>query len=182
MDFSKISKRQKQIIINSQLAEIYIYPDWQWVLEQLNINPLKTDLSDIISQAKHFKTGGESEEHKRFKEYIAKNPSAIGLDKSTPKGLMEYLLPSSDEVDILFQKGSLLIGVEVKSIISNKADILRGLFQCVKYKSLIEAEQCINSTYADCRIILALEGPFPIELFAAKNILGIDVVDNIQIQ
>jgi hypothetical protein len=55
------------------------------------------------------------------------------------------------------------------------------LFQCIKYKSLIEAEQIIKNQSAYCKVILALEGPFPKELVSVKNVLGIEVVDNINI-
>jgi hypothetical protein len=105
----------------------------------------------------------------------------LGLDKNIGKGEIEYFLPSADEVDILFKAKDLSIGVEVKSIISNTSDILRGLFQCVKYKHLIEAEQIIKDKLPNSRIILALQNKLPKELILVKNLLGIEVVENIKI-
>ena len=72
------------------------------------------------------------------------------------------------------------IGVEVKSKISDTSDILRGFFQCIKYKHLIEAEQLVNNEQPDSRVILALEGQLPSELIAIKNVLEIEVIDNIK--
>ncbi len=106
-------------------------------------------------------------------------PQLIGLDLQ--EGQMEYRLPSLDCVDILFEDRSQLIGVEVKSHISCEADILRGLFQCVKYRHLIESEQLINNRQPDSRTILVLQGEFPSNLLGIKNMLGIEVIDNVDI-
>ncbi|MOA28257.1 hypothetical protein D3C78_1491850 [compost metagenome] len=90
------------------------------------------------------------------------------------------MLPSADVIDILFIDQSLKIGVEVKSHISTPEDILRGIFQCVKYKHLIEAKQIVDNELPNSRIILALEGRLPEKFIIAKNLLGIEVIDNIQ--
>ncbi|MFZ4475369.1 MAG: hypothetical protein ACOYPR_09275, partial [Saprospiraceae bacterium] len=66
------------------------------------------------------------------------------------------------------------------SIISDTADILRGLFQCVKYKHLIEAEQIVLDEIPNSRIILALQGVLPDELVLVKNLLGIEVIENVR--
>jgi hypothetical protein len=79
----------------------------------------------------------------------------------------------------LFVDGGLKIGIEVKSKISDNADILRGLFQCVKYKHLLEAEQAVNGDTPNCRVLLVLESSFPAELVSVKNILGIEVLEKI---
>lgn len=180
VDFNKLNKTQKQKVVKAQLIEIYTYQYWDWVLEELGLKPVKTNIKDELEGAKNIKGGGESELHRKFKEFISKNPSIIGLSKDLKKGQTEYLLPSADAVDILFKDEELKIGVEVKSIISNSADILRGLFQCVKYKYLIEAEQTINDQLPNSRVILALQGHLPKELTLVKNLLGIEVVENIK--
>ena len=102
------------------------------------------------------------------------------MNNTIGEGLIEYPLPSADRVDILFKEKGLKIGVEVKSLLSNTADILRGLFQCVKYKYLIEAEQTINNMVPNSRVILALEGELPSDLTLIKNLLGVEVVQRIQ--
>lgn len=79
----------------------------------------------------------------------------------------------------MFTDGNLKIGVEVKSKISLKDDIERGLFQCIKYKALLEAEQIVIGEIPNCRVILALENSLPPELIKVKNRLDIEVIDNI---
>lgn len=179
-DFTKLNKTQKQKVVAAQLMKIYTFQHWDWVLEQLELAPLPTNLDKELEGAKNVKGGGESEQHKKFKEFISKNPAVLGLSADIGIGKQEYTLPSADTVDVLFTERNLKIGVEVKSNISDSSDILRGLFQCVKYKHLIEAEQTVNDEFPNSRIILALQGRFPNELTLVKNLLGIEVIDNIK--
>lgn len=179
-DFGKLNKAQKQKVVSAQLTKIYTYQRWDWVLQQLELAPIPTNLDDELEEAKNGRGGGESEQHKKFKAFISKNPSALGLSADLANGQQEYPLPSADTVDVLFTDKDLKVGVEVKSSISNTADILRGLFQCIKYKHLIEAEQIVNDEFPNSRIILALQGQFPDELTLVKNLLGVEVIDKIK--
>lgn len=179
-DFGKLNKTQKQKVVAAQLTKIYTYQHWDWVLQQLKLDPVPTNLDDELEEAKNGRGGGESEQHKKFKAFISKNPSVLGLSADLANGQQEYSLPSADTVDVLFTDKDLKIGVEVKSSISSTADILRGLFQCVKYKHLVEAEQTVNDEFPNSRIILALQGQFPDELTLVKNLLGIEVIDKIK--
>lgn len=182
-NFDKQTKNQKQKTVDRLLADIYTYPDWHWVLDQLGLDPIKTDYEQKIKPKMSKGTkktggrgGGESPRHLRFKNYIAKRPDILGLPPNL-KGQTEYELPSMDTVDVLFNNEGEKVGVEVKSKISDTNDISRGLFQCVKYKALIEAEQKANDDLPNCRVTLVLEGPLPRELIGLKNLLGIDVIE-----
>jgi hypothetical protein len=53
------------------------------------------------------------------------------------------LLLSYDEVDVFFQVGFQVFLVEVKSRKSNVFDLQRGIYQCVKYRAVFEA-QCVK--------------------------------------
>jgi hypothetical protein len=182
-DFDKQTKNQKEKTIDRLLANIYAYPDWYWVLDQLGLEPATTDYQEKLKpkikkgvKRKGGRGGGESQQHLKFKNYIAKHPDLFGLPPDL-KGQTEYELPSMDTVDVLFTKGDERIGIEVKSTISDISDISRGLFQCVKYKALIEAEQKANDDIPNCRVALALEGQLPKELIGLKNQLGIEVFE-----
>ncbi len=178
-DFTKLSKAQQKIIIDAELVRIFTFNDWDWVLDELSLEPRTEDFDRELEKAKSIRGGGESESHKRFKDWISKNPQALGLPKNLQNGTLEYKLPSGDSIDVLFLKKDLKIGVEVKSKISKEEDILRGLFQCVKYKTVLEAEQIIKNEIPNSHVILALEGKFPIKLHMVKTLLGIEVIDEI---
>jgi hypothetical protein len=180
-DFNKLSRSEKQRIVSIVFADIYSFQKWDDVLNQLGLEPIQTDIKDLLQKAKQWKGygGGESSFHFEFKNFIAANPTLIGLPRTVQSGSVEYKLPSSDVIDILFLHSNTRIGVEVKSKISNDEDILRGIFQCIKYKYLIEAEQIVENKQPDSRVILVLEAQLPAKLTDIKNILGIEVIDNV---
>ena len=150
------------------------------MVTRIGLEPVTGNIDDILKKAANYHRGGESEQHRTFKEFISRNPGVLKLNPAIGFGITEYRLPSADMVDILFTEKDLKIGVEVKSEISDTDDICRGLFQCVKYKSLIEAEQIVHDEWPNCRVILALQGPLPPALLIYKNLLGVEVIDNLK--
>jgi hypothetical protein len=71
-DFSKLTRSQKQEVVNKQLVRIFIFKDWNWVLDQLNLKPIiPLGEKQLLTRAKEYQRGGESPYHKAFKEYIA---------------------------------------------------------------------------------------------------------------
>ncbi|MAQ40680.1 MAG: hypothetical protein CMH15_06445 [Mesonia sp.] len=176
-NFQSLNKGQKRKAVDKVLTDIYLYKDWYWVLTELNLKPLETDFDQKIKEPRpNYGAGGESQQHKDFKNYIADNPKLLGLS-SKLIGITEYELPSMDLIDVVFKNKDEIIGIEVKSYISNSADIQRGLFQCVKYKALLESEQIVNDHIPNSRVILALEKELPNNLIAVKNQLGIEVYE-----
>lgn len=180
-EFLRSPKWKRDIIVQGILQDIYLYPKWQEVLKYLNLNPVDHTFDFNAGSTK--KTGGfgtgESESHRFFKEWVFNNPASIGLAMKVAPVQMEYILPSLDAIDVVFHSRDTFIGVEVKSKISAEDDIIRGLFQCIKYDALIRAEQKLESKPLDCRVILVLEGPFPRTLIPMKNQLGVEIIDNI---
>jgi hypothetical protein len=72
-----------------------------------------------------------------------------------------------------------LIAVEVKAAIAPEADLIRGVFQCVKYEALLNAEAAATGSGVDVEVILALGGPLPSTIHQLANILGVRVVANV---
>lgn len=179
-DFSKLPRSQQKKVVEIKLGEIYIYQEWDWVLSQLGLQPVPMNLDEELEKAKNIRGGGESESHRRFKEFVSRNPTVIGLKPTLKNGALEQPLASGDTLDILFTDKNIKIGVEVKSEISGTADIMRGIFQCVKYKCIIEAQQVVENQIPNSRVILALQGELPEELMPVKNILGVEVIDGIK--
>ena len=79
--------------------------------------------------------------------------------------------------DVLFTQGTRMWGVEVKSVVSREGDILRGLFQCVKYHALLQTEQAAASNACFVDVYLACEHEFPAKLLGVAHVLGVEVFD-----
>lgn len=124
-------------------------------------NPLET----VVPRGK-----GESEQHKRLKEWARNNPSAIGLPRGFT-GEVENDLLSGDRVDVLFTKGEEFAVVEVKSCLSSDDDLRRGIYQCVKYREVVRATRL--PVEVDVRAILLSERELPAQLAVRAKLLRV---------
>lgn len=61
---------------------------------------------------------------------------------------------SGDEVDVFFERGQRADLVEVKSIRSSEPDLVRGVYQCVKYRAVFTAQRL--GTTPDTRVFVTL--------------------------
>ena len=178
-DFSALPLRQKRAIVEAELQHVFSYPRWQEVLKALELEPTPSDFSYFVSKATGRFGGDEGEDHKALKEYVARNPKVIGLGANTSTGITEYPLPSGDSLDVSFNGRKIWVAVEVKSSISAEGDIVRGLFQCVKYRAVMEAVLLTESRPQSARALLVLESKFPQSLISLRNMLGVEVVDGV---
>ncbi|MDP2105448.1 MAG: hypothetical protein Q8J76_05580 [Desulfobulbaceae bacterium] len=178
-DFAALPLKKKRAIVEAELQHVFSYPQWGDVLRAFELKPTTSNFSPIVTKATVGFRGGESEEHKALKEYVARNPKAIGLSSSTKAGATEYSLPSGDSLDVSFNSKTFWVAAEVKSALSAEADIVRGLFQCVKYKAVMEAVLLTEARPQNARAILVLASAFPKSLIPLRNILSVEVVEGI---
>ena len=179
--YKVMPKPQRRAVVDGQLKDIFAYPRWDDVLAAFSMQSAPLDYLKAVRKATTGgRGGGESEEHKRLKMHVAAHPEIVGLRTSVANGINEYLLPSGDELDILFREGDEWIGVEVKSQISDDGDLIRGLFQCVKYQAVMEAYLLSTGRIPDVRTVLVTTRELPTELLSLKNILGVEVVQTDQ--
>jgi hypothetical protein len=61
---------------------------------------------------------------------------------------------SSDCLDVSFRVRDKWVAAEVNSSLSNSADIVRGLFQCVKYRAVMAAAQAAEGRAREARAVL----------------------------
>lgn len=181
--YPKLSKEKKKDLILQENQKIWDFGNrWDEVLEHLNIITSNQN-GDGKSKRKgvrlHNPYGSEgSPEHKALRDYISQNPLIVGLPKNLI-GTCEYPLKSGDKVDVVFEANNEIVAVEVKSRRSGVDDIQRGLYQCVKYKSVIEAESLVKKIDKSVRTVLVLESEFPKVLNTVKTRLGLTVLSNI---
>lgn len=89
-----------------------------------------------IALKRKYGPGGEGDNHKRLKDFVAKNPCKIGLNNVTHVEI-EYNFPSGDTVDILFKlQNDKDVIVEIET-----NDPFPGCYQAIKYRVLRCAER-----------------------------------------
>lgn len=176
--YSQLPKNKKEQVTQNALRDIFSFQKWNDVLHELSLPSVKPDFSDLI---KNIRFGsGEGKEHKALKNYISQNPNILGL--SCDKGEIEANLFSGDKLDVSFKNATTWIGAEVKSSISSDSDIMRGIFQCIKYKSIMEAMQITDDTYGKyVLVLLVVETKLSRKLIELKNLLNVKVIENIKV-
>ena len=125
--------------------------------------------------------GGESIHHKKLRVFVLENPDCVSVEGKIVISETEKSLPSGDRLDVFFETRKRWYGIEVKSHISSESDIIPGLYQCVKYKVVMEKHLAVLGIDMDVKVILALGHEFPRDLIPIKNTLGVNYVDTIEI-
>ncbi len=189
-NYSKSSlKEQKEFVAKANLAA-HEY-DWNPVLRELGLKPLDVlpfkELCDYNNRlffgkghSKHLK-GGENLFHKRLKEYIQEHPDKIGILEDITFSAIEHTVLSQDRIDVLIATKNTSYAIEVKSEISNDDDIIRGVFQAVKYKAVLEAQGKINGDTTDVKSILVISRALPELAAKMAKILDVTVIENFEI-
>ena len=159
--------------------------NWDWVLKELDLQPalLFTDkeLQDLNKEPFVGYGGGEGEEHKSLKEFIAKYPDKVGI-KHVVFAENEHYLLSGDSLDVFFKlKNGNHVAVEVKPSTSSDKDVNRGIFQCVKYKAVMDAMRAVESGRYDNDTLLVVAGPISRKNKMLANDLGIKFIDNFKV-
>jgi hypothetical protein len=159
------------------------YPDWPKVLEYFGLVPssgLPLDTAFPQNVRRAFGNGGEGPAHGEFKQFVVDHPKCVGVQGRIISAEPEYHFLSADSVDVLFKTRRECVAVEVKAHDALEQDILRGIFQWVKYRALLEAEHAVNQDPLPFRVILALEGALPTKWREIVTTLGVKVVEQIR--
>ena len=98
----------------------------------------------------------------------------VNLPRNTPKGEQEYLLPSADKIDVLFQDGPWDVAIEVKASNATDDDLLRGVYQCIKYRELLRAMKRVNGEIPQARALLVTERDLPKEHQRIANTVKVE--------
>ncbi len=178
-EFRSLPRPKQREVVKAELVKIFAYSKWDKVLEPLSLTSVKPNLNLVIEQASKY-GGGEGEDHKRLKNYVATHPQVINLPSTSDHGRTEVLLPSGDSIDVSFRRPNEWIAAEVKPINAPVADVLRGLLQCVKYKAVMEAVQAIECEPRAADAVLVLQGKLPFSLIPVRNTLGITVFEQVE--
>jgi acetylornithine deacetylase/succinyl-diaminopimelate desuccinylase-like protein len=121
-------------------------------------------------------TGGESEEHKALKQFIADHPERVGL-KPDAIAHIEHTFRTGDRVDVLFKGG----GREVTAVeieVEGEEYLMTGAHQAVKYRALAAAAEGIvdvGPSHSTRAVLAAYVTDYP-KVWDFCNRYGIDMV------
>lgn len=104
-----------------------------------------------------FGGGGESPFHEALRLWVEANPALVLPTYAKAEADTEVPLLSGDRVDNVYDRKDRIAVIEVKSWISNDDDIERGIYQCIKYRAVMEAMTHKRSVPIDA--VLVTERP-----------------------
>lgn len=152
-----------------------LFNGWDELLKELNLTPVTSSQDELDHLANEYNkamarrgaAGGEGPQHKNLKEYIAKRPQEIGLS-ALRKPIMEYLFPSADECDILVELTDKSYAIVEIKVGDNKGELVKGIYQLVKYKALLVAEKGHGENVPVQVHLVAYQMPDDVIDFASK--------------
>ena len=111
---------------------------------------------------------GEGSNHKALWHWVKANPDRVCPDFKEFRTYTEVILESADSVDVVYRGPDSILVMEVKSIDSNETDLRRGVFQCTKYRAVMEAMETIGfvNKHSNRQVIpvLVTQSPLPDDL------------------
>ena len=181
--YKDMSPQEKQIFVTGLNQEAIQYEYWDRVLKELELEPAAIFTDEELQKITKplYGSGGEGKEHKALKEYIAAHPKSIGI-RGIEMVETEFPLPSGDRLDVFFAlKDGSCVAVEIKPTTSPDEDISRGVFQCVKYKAVLDAAKAIRfGNYAVVKTLLVCGGIISSKNKQLAEDLGIKYIESFQ--
>ena len=160
-NYSKLSPDSKRGEVMKLNRVAHEYKHWNEMLLALNLKPARifSDYDIHNLKAGSYGSGGEGEEHKAIKKFIMEHPSTVNKTWKVIQSSTEELLPSGDRLDVFFVlKDGDHIAIEVKPSTSPDSDITRGLFQCIKYKVVMDAARALDNGQYENEAMLVIAG------------------------
>ena len=179
-NYKKLSIPEKKVFITGVNEKACTYTKWDWVLKELGLKRaiLFPEKQLEVFRNKQFNYGGEGQEHKTLKKYVYEHPESINMNNVAVKET-EYVLPSGDRLDVYFElKDRTHVAIEVKPSTSLEPDIIRGIFQCVKYQAVMDALKMIECEDHRIKVILLVARKLVYHEKLLAEELGISYVDN----
>ena len=122
-------------------ADVYAFDEWDQVYLEAFGGPLPAPVVPEGQEEDGTLHGrqGEGPNHEQLRLWIRDNPGEIRPAYMGFRTETEVVLDSADRVDVVFYGRNETVVIEVKSRDSNETDLRRGVFQCIKYRAVMEA-------------------------------------------
>ena len=180
-NYNGLTLSEKQVFVAGINEKALNYQKWDWVLYQLGLQPSKIITEQELEAISVHGGGGEGKEHKAIKEYVYKHPESLGITSVIRKE-KEHPLPSGDRLDVYFETSGCRYAIEVKPSTSPDDDITRGIFQCVKYKSILEAMRKVEYGRYAISTLLIFAGSMSDRNKQLAEVLGIKYAEHLKLK
>ena len=130
-------------IVKQATREVYAFPHWDDLYKCVSGRNYEHDpviIEGTERDGLRWGRKGEGENHKALRLWIQANPDRIKKKFHGVRTETEVELLSGDRVDVVYYAKTETVAIEVKSRDSNRDDLQRGIYQCVKYGAVLRAQ------------------------------------------
>ena len=154
-------------------TDVYAFDDWNELYrdafgERL---PAPTQPQGTENDGIRHARRGEGPNHKALRLWVRDYPDKIRGGYANFATDTEVVLDSADRVDVVYYDPDSTVAIEVKSSDSDDTDLRRGIFQCIKYRAVMEAMDIRQDAQVDT--VLVTQRPLPRDLRPLLRLHGI---------
>lgn len=128
---------------------------------------------------------GKSPEHQAMQDWILSDPHSVGVgvhgEIDWVGSKSEYAFWSLDRLDVIVKTNVEWIGFEVKPVSASVDELRKGIYQAVKYASLIRADLLDHGQVKCYRCVLVVGGNLTPQLAMLAERLQVQTVENFKV-
>ena len=160
-------------LVEEEAARVYAYDRWNEVYRLVYGRRLPAAEDDLAGKEKDGtgRGGGEGVNHRALRLKVKGEPSLVRRGLRPENTDTEVELLSGDRVDVVSVAKKRTVAIEVKSRDSDWNDLRRGVYQCVKYRAVMAAQDLRRDPTVECWLVTETE--LPGELKALARRLGV---------
>ena len=151
-------------IVARATDEVYQYGNWEVIYEGLFGNHVPDPYYAEPTEDNRIPSnggGGEGPNHTALRLWVMNHPELVSRRFRSAAAETEKELLSGDRVDVVYFTENQMLAIEVKSRDSNWNDLRRGIYQCIKYRAVLHAQERGGSSV---HCLLVTERELPLDL------------------
>ena len=161
-------------LIEEEATRVYSYLRWDDLYRDVYDESPQTPChqSSGTERARvEYGKGGEGPNHKAMRLRVSREPGLVQKGLQADATHTEVELLSGDRVDVVSYAGNRTVAIEVKSLDSDWSDLRRGVYQCVKYRAVLSAQDIRLNPRIEAWLVT--EDPLPRDLKELARRLGV---------
>lgn len=136
-------------------TEVYAFNEWDGVYQLTFGEPLPAPTTPSGSERDgiRHRRSGEGQRHRVLRLWVKENPGSIRRAYDAFRTETEVVLDSADRVDVVYYGPKSTVALEVKSSDSDESDLRRGIFQCIKYRAVMQAMDIRSDAHVESLLV-----------------------------
>ena len=157
-------------LIEKEAARVYGYAHWDEVYRLAYSRRLPAANVDLTGKERDGtgRGGGEGANHRALRLKVMREPGLVRRGLRSEDTETEVELLSGDRVDVVSVAKDGTVAIEVKSRDSDWNDLRRGVYQCVKYRAVLAAQDIRQEPTVESWLVTERDLPGDLKALARR--------------